>query len=226
MGSLLTLCIDLLTELVPATSFAMEKAESNIMQLPPRSIKTDKLTSYKLLFYSYFQAGMILTGACYLAYFGIFNHYGVTAFDLFVNNNKFFPASKEDAVFVTTDGRSYDAGAQKIILYRIQAAWYIMIVIGQVSHLFNARTRLVSIFEHGLFVNQTANFGIIIALFLGLMVIYCPGIVDIVEARDPLSLEIFYAALLGAGMMWGYCEGRKWFSRNFPSHWSNKYLAW
>ena len=35
MGGILTLCIDLLTELLPATSLAYEKAESNIMQVPP-----------------------------------------------------------------------------------------------------------------------------------------------------------------------------------------------
>lgn len=33
MGSILTLCIDLLTELAPATSLAFEKAESLIMQV-------------------------------------------------------------------------------------------------------------------------------------------------------------------------------------------------
>ena len=64
MGALLTLCIDLLTELVPATSFAYEKAESQIMQVPPRNVKTDKLTSLPLLFYAYFQAGSIITGGC------------------------------------------------------------------------------------------------------------------------------------------------------------------
>lgn len=102
------------------------------------------------------------------------------------------------------------------ILYRIQTAWYIMIVIGQVSHLFNACTRLVSIFEYGLFTNQTANYGIIVALFLGLMVIYCPGIVDIVGCCDALSLEI----LLGDGALLGYCEGRILFTRTYPTHWS------
>ena len=57
MGSLLALCIDLLTELVPATSLAYEKAESLIMKVPPRNVKTDKLTSFTLLFYAYGQAG-------------------------------------------------------------------------------------------------------------------------------------------------------------------------
>ena len=57
MGALLALCIDLLTELVPATSLAYEQPESLIMKVPPRSVKTDKLTSFTLLFYAYGQAG-------------------------------------------------------------------------------------------------------------------------------------------------------------------------
>jgi sodium/potassium-transporting ATPase subunit alpha len=53
MGSILTLCIDLLTELVPATSLAYEEPESLIMKVPPRNTKTDKLTSAPLLLYAY-----------------------------------------------------------------------------------------------------------------------------------------------------------------------------
>ena len=45
------------TELVPATSLAYEQPESLIMKVPPRSVKTDKLTSFTLLFYAYGQSG-------------------------------------------------------------------------------------------------------------------------------------------------------------------------
>ena len=44
-------------ELVPATSLAYEQPESLIMKVPPRSVKTDKLTSFTLLFYAYGQSG-------------------------------------------------------------------------------------------------------------------------------------------------------------------------
>jgi sodium/potassium-transporting ATPase subunit alpha len=124
MGAMLTLCIDLLTELVPATSFAYEKAESQIMQVPPRNVKTDKLTSFPLLFYAYAQAGFILTGGCLLVYFLVFQSYGVSAKELFDNNNKYFPPS-DGEVFYTTDGsgRSYDEDEQQEIMWRLQAAY-------------------------------------------------------------------------------------------------------
>ena len=48
-----------------------------VCQVPPRDAKRDKLTSFPLLFYSYGQAGMILTGACLFTYFRVFNFYGI-----------------------------------------------------------------------------------------------------------------------------------------------------
>jgi sodium/potassium-transporting ATPase subunit alpha len=226
MGSLLTLCIDLLTELVPATSFAFEGPESLIMQLPPRDVKTQRLTSFVLLFYAYGQAGIIITGGCYFAYFRTFAHYGVTANDLFSNNNKYFPAAEDSNIFVTDDGRHYDKRDQLHILEVVQAAWYLMIVIGQANHVWNCRTTTVSIFQHGLFSNKTTNYGVVLAIILGCFVVYTPGIQDVVLARNPLSLEIFFASLLVAGVIWPYCEGRKWFTRTYPDHWLNKYFAW
>ncbi len=72
MGTLLVVCIDLLTELAPASAFAYEKAEDNIMQIPPRDVHKDKLTSFSLLSYSYFQAGFILSAGCFFMYFMAF----------------------------------------------------------------------------------------------------------------------------------------------------------
>ena len=55
INSILLLLIDLLTELVPAISLAYEKAEANIMHVPPRNVATDKLVSFPLLSYAYLQ---------------------------------------------------------------------------------------------------------------------------------------------------------------------------
>lgn len=226
MGSMLTLCIDLLTELVPATSFAFEEAEASIMQLPPRNVKTEKLTSMNLLCYSYFQAGLIETAACWFYVFRVFNHYGVTSAQVMNNNNQHFPSASDDGIFVTNDGREYDAADQKRILQRVQAGYYLMIVVSQAVHIYNCRTTTLSIFSHGLLRNRWANIGVFVAIALGCFVVYCPGIQDIVSARDPYSIEIFYGALLLCAVFWPFCEGRKYLTRNYPQHWLNKYLAW
>lgn len=55
---------------------------------------------------------------------------GVSASDLFSNNNNYFPAKSgtDDDMFVTSSGLSYDSDTQNHILSVIQGTWYLMIV--------------------------------------------------------------------------------------------------
>lgn len=236
-GPLLALCIDLLTELVPATSFAYEEPESLIMEVPPRNVKTDKLTSFPLLFYAYAQAGMVLTGACLLVYFLTFGLYGVTPEQLFANNNTYFTGSSDQNNFYpkgsvssqtgfNTNTQFFTSDEQNNILAVVQGSWFLMIVCGQASHVWVCRTCTVSIFEHGLLKNRVTNFGVVIAIGLGCLVTYTPGIQGIVGSSNPYSLFILYGSLLAAGIFWPFTELRKYITRNYPSHWSNKYFAW
>lgn len=226
MGSMLALCVDLITELLPATSFVFEKEEAVIMTQPPRNMKTDRLTSFQLLGYSYFQAGLIVTGGCLFHFFRAFQHNGVSAVDVMNNNNKFFPAANNNRVFMASNGEEYDSSKQNEILHRVMAGWYLCIVFGQCVHLSHARTTTISIFVHGLFSNKVALWGIVWATCLGVFIVYCPGISYIVNANHPYSLDIFYSVLIMAAFFFPYCEGRKWFTRNYPEHWLNRILAW
>ena len=231
MGALLALCVDLLTELVPATSLAYEQPESLIMKVPPRSVKTDKLTSFTLLFYAYGQAGMILTGGCFFVYFLTFQKFGVTAKMLFQNNNLFFPAANsgdDDAnYFVGTNDRRFSPDEQNHILYVVQGGWYLMIVCGQAAHIWVCRTTTVSIFQHGIFTNRITNIGVVIALCLGCFVTYLPGLQVIVQSANPYSLLILYASLWVSFSLWAWAEGRKYITRTYPGkNCFNRYLAW
>lgn len=225
MAPLLALCIDLLTELVPATSLAYEEPEALIMQVPPRNAKTDKLTSFALLFYSYGQSGMVLTGGCLLVYFLTFISYGVSPYAVFNNNYTYFEGSGSGD-FVTDNGTVINDDDQNTILSIIQGSWYLMIVCGQASHIWVCRTTTVSIFVHGVFSNRITNYGVIIALGLGCLVTYTPGLQGIVGSANPNSYFILYGSLVVAFILWTYSEVRKYFSRKFPSHWLNKILGW
>ena len=228
MGSILCLCIDLLTELAPATSLAFELPENNIMKVPPRNVKTDRLTSVPLLIHAYFVSGTIITAGCFLAYFQTFAFYGVSAKDLFTNNNLYFPSADGKSDFHTSDGtgRIHSPDDQNHILYVVQAAWYLMIVIGQACNIWLCRTSTTSIFVHGMFTNAKTNFGVVIALCLGCFVIYTPGVRDITTSQNPISLVILYATLLSGSCLWIVSEGRKYFTRTYPDHWFNNYVAW
>jgi sodium/potassium-transporting ATPase subunit alpha len=53
LSTILILCIDLGTDMVPAISFAYENPELDIMEKNPRSAKRDRLVNAKLISYSY-----------------------------------------------------------------------------------------------------------------------------------------------------------------------------
>jgi sodium/potassium-transporting ATPase subunit alpha len=53
LSTVLILCIDLGTDMVPAISFAYENAELDIMSRPPRSSKKDRLVNTKLISFAY-----------------------------------------------------------------------------------------------------------------------------------------------------------------------------
>ena len=226
MGALLCLCIDLLTELVPATSLAFEKPEANIMNVPPRNVNVDKLTNFTLLFYAYFVTGMGVTGGCYFTFFRIFSSYGISASDLFKQNNMYFPSVDGTDYTAPSSGNVFDSDKQDDILYQVYAAWFLMIVAGQAAHIWFVRTTTVSIFEHGLFSNMHQNIGVIIAIALGCFVVYCPGLREIVQAHTPDQETILEASVMVGGYLVFVTEGRKWFTRTYPQHPLNKLLAW
>lgn len=82
IGTITVLLIALGTDMVPAISLAYEKAESDIMKLPPRNPRTDKLVTGNLLLRSYLHIGVIMSSAGFLGYFTAFMHYGWKPWDL------------------------------------------------------------------------------------------------------------------------------------------------
>lgn len=85
LSTVLILCIDLGTDMIPAISFAYENAELDIMERYPRNSKRDHLVNAKLISFAYLQIGMVQASAGFFTYFYILNDYGLrpmTAFNL------------------------------------------------------------------------------------------------------------------------------------------------
>jgi len=216
LGGILTLCIDLLTELLPSMSLAYEQAESDIMLVPPRNPKKDTLVTLPLMFYSYFVAGFIETGICYFVFYWVFKSYHISFKDLASTKNDYFN-SLPKGDFESDSGHTFTKDDQKHILAIAQGSWYLMVVIGQAVHIWTCRTIKVSLFDHGVFTNKQTNIAVVVAVCLGIIVTYTPGIQSIVLAYNPQSLPIFYGALLSVGCFFGLTEGRKYIARNYPS---------
>jgi len=85
LSTVLILCIDLGTDMVPAISFAYENPELDIMERYPRNSKRDHLVNAKLISFAYLQIGMVQASAGFFTYFYILNDYGlrpITCFKL------------------------------------------------------------------------------------------------------------------------------------------------
>ena len=76
LTTVMILCVDVGTDMVPAVSFAYEHAELDIMLRMPRSNKRDHLVNAKLLSFSYFQIGILQSLSGFFTYFVVMNDYG------------------------------------------------------------------------------------------------------------------------------------------------------
>lgn len=78
LTTILVLSIDLGTDIFPAITLAYEKAESDLMDRPPRNVKTEKLLNRQLLNYAMLQLGILQTIGGFVSYFFAMNESGFT----------------------------------------------------------------------------------------------------------------------------------------------------
>eukprot|EP00951_Prasinocladus_malaysianus_P022314 scaffold186521_cov43-Prasinocladus_malaysianus.AAC.1 len=76
LSTVLILCVDLGTDMVPAISLAYEEKESDIMDRPPRNAATDRLVNRRLISFAYLQIGVMQALAGFYTYFMVLNDYG------------------------------------------------------------------------------------------------------------------------------------------------------
>merc|ERR1712185_74936 len=77
LSTVLILCIDLGTDMVPAISFAYENPELDIMERFPRNAQRDHLVNAKLISFAYLQIGIVQASAGMYTYFLVLNDFGI-----------------------------------------------------------------------------------------------------------------------------------------------------
>ena len=97
LTTVLILCIDLGTDMVPAIAFAYEHPELDIMERYPRNSKLDKLVGKKMISFSYLQIGVMQQLGCMFSYFMVMNDYGFRPGTLFYLDPEegYFPKSTD-----------------------------------------------------------------------------------------------------------------------------------
>ena len=82
LSTILILCVDLGTDMVPAISMAWENAEADIMSRNPRNKDTDHLVTLKLVCFAYLQIGVVQALAGFFSWMTVLNDYGYPSYTL------------------------------------------------------------------------------------------------------------------------------------------------
>merc|ERR1711915_371100 len=218
LPTILILCIDLGTDMVPAISLAYEGREANIMSKPPRDARVDKLVNERLISMAYGQIGMIQASAGFFVYFVI------------MCENGFWPSKllglrrAWDSIAVNDLEDSYGQGwtyhDRKILEYTCHTAFFVSIVVVQWADLIICKTRKNSVFQQGM-KNHFMNFGLIFETVLAAFLSYTPGM-DKGLRMYPLKWNWWLPAMPFSLMIFIYDETRKFLLRRNPGGWIEK----
>ncbi|WP_129126923.1 cation-translocating P-type ATPase [Geomonas oryzae] len=143
----LILSIDLATDMLPAIALGRERAERDIMHLPPRS-RNERLVGPQLLVRSYLVSGVIEAAAGFYAYFTVLHDGGWSW------------------------GMPLPAGDQ--LHGRSVAAFFAAVVLCQAVNAMAARTQRQSLLQQGLFSNKWHLVGVVSAILIALTIIELP----------------------------------------------------
>lgn len=220
LSSVLILCIDLGTEMAPAISLAYEKGEKDTMLRPPRNVARDHLVSLPVLLTSYLQTGFIEMMACFTTFFLVMSHNGYPFTSLFFTK-KHFQKGAPDFVI---DGNTYDASHQEHALAEAQTAYFMALVVCQIFNLLACKTRVVSLFRHGM-MNKMVNVAIVVSMFLCVLLIYIPGMDVAFGTRQFPGVYWIVPIPFGCAIV-AIGEFRKYLHRNRPNTRAAKILAW
>ncbi|CAH1282924.1 unnamed protein product [Diabrotica balteata] len=217
LGVMAILCIDLLTDMLPAISLAYEKAESDIMSRPPRNPKKDKLVTRKLYFLAYGHIGMIEALCGFFVYFAIMAENGFMPRDLFGLRARWDSENVND--LMDSYGQEWTYEHRKELEYTCYTAFMISVVVTQWADLIVCKTRVNSIFVQGMG-NMVLNISLIVETVVACMLSYIPGMYYL--KFYPILFRWWCYSFPFAVFLFIFDEFRKWRLRKNPDGWYRK----
>jgi len=216
LPTVLILCVDLGTDMVPAISLAYEEPEKDIMKRKPRTTD-DNLVTSRLISFAYFQIGMLQALAGFFTYFVVLFSEGYHPADL-VNRGFDFWAKGAPPFGGFTNVENMTS------LAKAQTAFFVSIVIVQWADILICKTRRLSIFEQGM-KNDQLNFALIFETVLAAFLVYVPG-VRVAFGIEKLPFVYWLPALPFSLLIFSYDEIRKAVMRAYPGGWVERKSYW
>ncbi|XP_050305558.1 sodium/potassium-transporting ATPase subunit alpha-like [Anthonomus grandis grandis] len=217
LGVMAILCIDLLTDMLPAISLAYERAESDIMLRPPRNPRKDKLVTRKLYFLAYGHIGMVEAAGGFFVYFAIMAEHG------FMPTKLFGLRSEWDSPFINdlldSYGQEWTYEHRKELEYTCYTAFMISVVVTQWLDLIVCKTRINSIFKQGMG-NMVLNISLVVETVVACMLSYLPSMHYL--KFYPILFRWWCYSIPFALFIFLFDEFRKWRIRSNPDGWYRK----
>jgi sodium/potassium-transporting ATPase subunit alpha len=197
------LTIDLGTELGPAISLAYEPAETDIMKRKPRNPIRDRLVAPNLMFYSYITSGFVITVGCMIAYAFSYAQNGISLSnffgpDLHGSGGAFFSLTASEPV--TVAGTTFSPSEQRRIFSEGTTSFYVTLTVAQFIHIWACKTRISSLFVHGVR-NRLTFYGIAIGVALVVFFSYVPGVQNFVGSAKVGWIPWVCGPLTGAVLL-------------------------
>lgn len=228
MTTIMILCIDLGTDILPAISFAYEDSESDIMNIPPRDRHNDKLVTGTLISFSYLQIGIIQAMCSFTVFFTCLDRQGYSN-DFILTGGSGFEWGKEDSDMCFENrlvnnfkGGCADYERRSFDLRKAQTAFLASIVVCQIACGLACKTRLSSTFAHGMG-NNVFNCGLVQETTLIMLLCYVPFL-QYAFNTESIDFDDWVVAVPFAIFLFFYDEGRKLWMRTYPDHWFKKWI--
>ncbi|CAF1414580.1 unnamed protein product [Adineta ricciae] len=212
LGTIAILCIDLGTDMFPAISLAYERAESDIMQRPPRDAKREHLATDRLIWMSYGQLGMIQAGGGFFVYTVVMAENGFLPSRLLGLRKSWDSRAVND--LEDSYGQEWSYEQRKALEDTCHTAFFVTVVIVQWTVLLCCKSRRNSLFRQGMS-NQVLNMSIIFETVLAIIISYTPYI-NRGLMMYPLKLHWWFLPLPFTLLVFVYDEWRKLLIRKFP----------
>jgi sodium/potassium-transporting ATPase subunit alpha len=173
LGSITLLFIDLGTDIIPSVTLAYERAENDIMLKPPRDAKRDRLVTGTLLGLAGGQMGHLETFGCFFTYFVVMGENGflpLTLIGIRATWDNSAINNLEDSY-----GQEWSYAQRKCLEFTVYSAYFLSIVVGQISNLIVCKTRRTSVLYQGM-INHQLTCALLAETGLTVFLMYTPGL--------------------------------------------------
>ncbi|CAG2167935.1 unnamed protein product [Oppiella nova] len=220
IGTITVLLICLGTDMVPAVALAYEKAEADIMSLPPRNPRTERLVTGQLLMRAYFLVGAICTAAGFFGYFVALNYEGIKPKMLYQARVDWDDRDKNFTIYGPDDDwygkptKEIDYHERKRLEVIAQSSYFIAVVVAQWMDVIVNKTRRLSNFSQGMG-NWVLNWSLVFETGMAILFCYTPGLNTVLRVA-PVIGQVWVSALPFFVYILVFEELRKWIVRRFP----------